>query len=142
MYGLPLTTYADLDKTGKELNLLQTLYDLYQKYIEFDETFRDTLWQDVNLDTSLDNVSFDFWGLHPNSLLPPAEFGGSGVWKVAREGCYYGNSHAAGESRKFYPFVLGRAHFLHMRLSNHDIPDLFLATLTSSFSDERPSPGL
>ena len=36
MYGLPLTTYPDLLKTGEELGLLQTLYDLYQRYIDFD----------------------------------------------------------------------------------------------------------
>ena len=56
MYGLPLTAYPDLEKTGEELNLLQTLYDLYQKYIEFDETFKDTLWQDVNLEQSKTEV--------------------------------------------------------------------------------------
>ena len=58
MYGLPLTAYPDLEKTGEELNLLQTLYDLYQKYIEFDETFKDTLWQDVNLEQSKTEVFF------------------------------------------------------------------------------------
>ena len=57
MYGLPLTAYPDLEKTGKELTLLQTLYDLYQKYIEFDQTFKETLWQDVNLEHSNTEVS-------------------------------------------------------------------------------------
>ena len=56
MYGLPLTAYPDLEKTGEELSLLQTLYDLYQKFIEFDETFKDTLWQDVNLEQSKTEV--------------------------------------------------------------------------------------
>ena len=56
MYGLPLTAYPDLEKTGEELSLLQTLYDLYQKFIEFDETFKDTLWQDVNLEQSKNEV--------------------------------------------------------------------------------------
>ena len=57
MYGLPLTAYPDLEKTGEELALLQTLYNLYQKYIEFDITFKETLWQDVNLFSSTSEVS-------------------------------------------------------------------------------------
>ena len=62
MYGLPLTAYPDLEKTGEELSLLQTLYDLYQKFIEFDETFKDTLWQDVNLEQSKTEVCSHWLG--------------------------------------------------------------------------------
>ena len=60
MYGLPLTAYPDLEKTGEELELLQTLYDLYQKYIEFDLAFQDTLWHDVNLELSKTEVCLEF----------------------------------------------------------------------------------
>ena len=75
MYGLPLTAYPDLHKTGEELALLQTLYDLYQKYIEFDLTFKDTLWQDVSLESSRTEVSAtcNIW-LHYYFPLLPAKY--------------------------------------------------------------------
>ena len=56
MYGIPLTSYPDLAKTGQELGLLQTLYDLYQKYIDFDVNFKAALWQDVNLNDTTEQV--------------------------------------------------------------------------------------
>ena len=36
----------------QELALLGMLYGLFQKFIRFDDVFRDTLWADVDLDSS------------------------------------------------------------------------------------------
>ncbi|KAG9493712.1 hypothetical protein GDO78_001536 [Eleutherodactylus coqui] len=41
--------FFELDRTGKDLELLGTLYILFQKFIEFDQRFRNTLWADVDL---------------------------------------------------------------------------------------------
>ncbi|XP_075255403.1 dynein axonemal heavy chain 5-like isoform X4 [Convolutriloba macropyga] len=43
--------FPDLDRTGEELQLMDSLYELYQKFLHFDTTFKDTLWSDVTLDT-------------------------------------------------------------------------------------------
>ena len=40
----------------QELDLLSQLYGLFQKFIRFDNRFRDTLWADVDLDASFREV--------------------------------------------------------------------------------------
>ena len=52
----------------QELDLLSQLYGLFQKFIRFDNRFRDTLWADVDLDASFREVKnwlclyiFRFW---------------------------------------------------------------------------------
>lgn len=44
--------FPELDKTGEELDLLGQLYGLFQKFIRFDKRFRDTLWAEVDLDST------------------------------------------------------------------------------------------
>ncbi|KAM9316607.1 uncharacterized protein PAF06_007656 [Gastrophryne carolinensis] len=41
--------FPELDRTGKDLQLLGTLYVLFQKFIDFDQRFRNTLWAEVDL---------------------------------------------------------------------------------------------
>ena len=40
----------------QELDLLSQLYGLFQKFIRFDNRFRDTLWADIDLDASYREV--------------------------------------------------------------------------------------
>ncbi|XP_077137822.1 dynein axonemal heavy chain 5-like [Ranitomeya variabilis] len=48
--------FYELDKTGKDLELLGTLYILFQKFIEFDQQFRNTLWADVHLQINNEEI--------------------------------------------------------------------------------------
>ncbi|XP_064629693.1 uncharacterized protein LOC135488785 isoform X2 [Lineus longissimus] len=52
LFGIGCKPFPELDRTGEELELLGMLYGLYQKYIKFDQHFRDTLWADVDLEDS------------------------------------------------------------------------------------------
>ena len=45
----------------QELALLGMLYGLFQKFIRFDEVFRDTLWADVDLESSHREVLQNFF---------------------------------------------------------------------------------
>ncbi|XP_073445808.1 uncharacterized protein [Dendrobates tinctorius] len=52
LFNIVPKKFYELDKTGKDLELLGTLYILFQKFIEFDQRFRNTLWADVRLQIS------------------------------------------------------------------------------------------
>ncbi|ESO89151.1 hypothetical protein LOTGIDRAFT_229063 [Lottia gigantea] len=52
LFGIPCKPFPELDKTGEELDLLSQLYGLFQKFIKFDNKFRDTLWADVDLEAA------------------------------------------------------------------------------------------
>ncbi|XP_060567478.1 dynein axonemal heavy chain 5-like [Ruditapes philippinarum] len=56
LFGIPCKPFAELDKTGEELDLLSQLYGLFQKFIRFDTRFRDTLWAEVDLDASYKEI--------------------------------------------------------------------------------------
>ncbi|XP_044146080.1 dynein axonemal heavy chain 5-like isoform X2 [Bufo gargarizans] len=49
LFNIVPKKFYELDRTGKDLELLGTLYILFQKFIEFDQRFRNTLWADVDL---------------------------------------------------------------------------------------------
>ncbi|XP_063714091.1 dynein axonemal heavy chain 5-like isoform X5 [Symsagittifera roscoffensis] len=50
-------SFPDLDKTGQELRLMDSLYELYQNFLHFDWSFKETLWSDVILDTCEQQVT-------------------------------------------------------------------------------------
>ncbi|KAM4043310.1 dynein axonemal heavy chain 5-like isoform 1-T1 [Anomaloglossus baeobatrachus] len=52
LFNIVPKKFYELDRTGKDLELLGTLYILFQKFIEFDQRFRNTLWADVDLKIS------------------------------------------------------------------------------------------
>ncbi|XP_073531710.1 dynein axonemal heavy chain 5-like [Phyllobates terribilis] len=52
LFNIVPKKFHELDRTGKDLELLGTLYILFQKFIEFDQRFRNTLWADVDLKVS------------------------------------------------------------------------------------------
>ncbi|KAM4771050.1 dynein axonemal heavy chain 5-like [Rhinophrynus dorsalis] len=52
LFNIVPKTFPELDRTGKDLQLLGTLYVLFQKFITFDQRFRDTLWGEVDLTMS------------------------------------------------------------------------------------------
>jgi len=56
LYSIPRKPFPELDRTGDELELLTALYRLYQKFISFDTTFRETLWRDVDLEVAFRTV--------------------------------------------------------------------------------------
>ncbi|KAL5009692.1 hypothetical protein ScPMuIL_011997 [Solemya velum] len=56
LFGIVCKPFPELDRTGEELDLLSQLYGLFQKFIRFDNRFRDTLWAEVDLDTSFREV--------------------------------------------------------------------------------------
>ncbi len=56
LFGLQCKSFPELDKTGVELDLLSHLYKVYQVFLDFDKTFRTTLWSDVDLRTSLASI--------------------------------------------------------------------------------------
>ena len=53
---------------SQELELLGMLYGLFQKFIRFDDQFRDTLWSEIDLQSSNREVSYT-----PNLLSDFAE---------------------------------------------------------------------
>ncbi|XP_052089132.1 uncharacterized protein LOC127725852 isoform X10 [Mytilus californianus] len=52
LFGIICKPFIELDKTGEELHLLNQLYGLFQKFIRFDNRFKDTLWADVDLEAA------------------------------------------------------------------------------------------
>ena len=44
----------------QELDLLSQLYGLFQKFIRFDDRFRETLWADIDLEASFREVTYFF----------------------------------------------------------------------------------
>ncbi|XP_055889444.1 dynein axonemal heavy chain 8-like isoform X3 [Biomphalaria glabrata] len=52
LFSIACKPFPELDKTGEELDLLSQLYGLFQKFIRFDNKFRETLWADVDLEGS------------------------------------------------------------------------------------------
>ena len=59
LFGLPITTYPELEKTEKELEFLSTLYDLYSEVISTIDGYADILWTDVvaNIEAMTEQVS-------------------------------------------------------------------------------------
>lgn len=55
-FGITPTPFDELKKTGEELELLGMLYELFQRFISFDMKFRDTLWADVYLEDSCNDI--------------------------------------------------------------------------------------
>ncbi|XP_077977225.1 dynein axonemal heavy chain 8-like isoform X3 [Glandiceps talaboti] len=49
LFGIIQKPFPELDRTGEELDLLGLLYGLFQKFIAFDNRFRDSLWADADL---------------------------------------------------------------------------------------------
>ncbi|XP_070190368.1 uncharacterized protein [Littorina saxatilis] len=60
LFGIPCKPFPELDRTGEELDLLSQLYGLFQKFIRFDNRFRDTLWAEVDLESSSREVE-SYW---------------------------------------------------------------------------------
>ncbi|XP_053567991.1 uncharacterized protein LOC128657631 [Bombina bombina] len=52
--------FPELDRTGKDLHLLGTLYILFQKFLDFDQRFRNTLWAEVDLTLSNAEIA-QYW---------------------------------------------------------------------------------
>ncbi|CAF3791725.1 unnamed protein product, partial [Rotaria sp. Silwood1] len=57
LFSLQPKQFPELDKTGEELVLLDQLYILYKKFIAFDTTFRATLWSEVDLNQSKNELN-------------------------------------------------------------------------------------
>lgn len=57
-FGVPIRQFADLERTGLELQLLALLYGLYTRFLAFEATFRETLWADVNLHNASHTVRY------------------------------------------------------------------------------------
>ncbi|XP_068137634.1 dynein axonemal heavy chain 5-like isoform X2 [Hyperolius riggenbachi] len=60
LFNLVPKKFPELDRTGKDLQLLGTLYILFQKFIDFDQRFRNTLWAEVNLTISNQEIE-QYW---------------------------------------------------------------------------------
>ncbi|XP_076466964.1 uncharacterized protein LOC143298129 [Babylonia areolata] len=60
LFGIACKPFPELDRTGEELDLLSQLYGLFQKFIRFDTRFRDTLWAEVDLESSSREVE-SYW---------------------------------------------------------------------------------
>ena len=50
LFGLARTEYTHLLEVGKELNLLQKLYGLYNNVVDTVRGYYDVLWHDVNIE--------------------------------------------------------------------------------------------
>ena len=50
MFGLPVTDYPSLDRTRKELNLLQKLYGLYNSVMLSIDGYFEILWVEVDIE--------------------------------------------------------------------------------------------
>uniref|UniRef100_G1SYW3 Dynein axonemal heavy chain 5 n=1 Tax=Oryctolagus cuniculus TaxID=9986 RepID=G1SYW3_RABIT len=50
LFGLPVTQYPQLLEIKKQLNLLQTIYSLYNSVIETVNSYHDVLWSEVNIE--------------------------------------------------------------------------------------------
>ena len=60
LFGLQCKPFPELDKTGEELTLLNQLYKVYQVFLDFDKTFRQTLWSEVDLQKASNSVQ-SYW---------------------------------------------------------------------------------
>ncbi|XP_078503742.1 dynein axonemal heavy chain 5-like [Lissotriton helveticus] len=60
LFNIIPKNFPELDRTGKDLHLLGTLYVLFQKFIEFDQRFRNTLWAEVDLAESNKEIG-EYW---------------------------------------------------------------------------------
>eukprot|EP00795_Rhopilema_esculentum_P017364 gene17364-8957_t len=49
IFGIAPTPFPELNRTGEELEMLEMLYGLYQKFINFDQSFREQLWAEADL---------------------------------------------------------------------------------------------
>uniref|UniRef100_A0A8C5PKA2 Dynein heavy chain n=1 Tax=Leptobrachium leishanense TaxID=445787 RepID=A0A8C5PKA2_9ANUR len=60
LFNIVPKEFPELDRTGKDLQLLGTLYILFQKFIDFDLEFQSTLWADVDLSKSNKEIE-QYW---------------------------------------------------------------------------------
>ncbi|XP_063775387.1 uncharacterized protein LOC134910927 [Pseudophryne corroboree] len=60
LFNIVPKTFLELDRTRKDLQLLGTLYILFQKFIDFDQKFRNTLWADADLTISNQEID-QYW---------------------------------------------------------------------------------
>lgn len=60
LFGLQCKPFPELDKTGEELSLLNQLYKVYQVFLSFDKSFRNTLWSDVDLNKAFASIK-SYW---------------------------------------------------------------------------------
>eukprot|EP00230_Micromonas_polaris_P000498 CAMPEP_0119208236 /NCGR_PEP_ID=MMETSP1327-20130426/486_1 /TAXON_ID=38833 /ORGANISM="Micromonas pusilla, Strain RCC2306" /LENGTH=4554 /DNA_ID=CAMNT_0007204705 /DNA_START=159 /DNA_END=13823 /DNA_ORIENTATION=- len=59
LFGLPITSYPEMEKTEKEISMLTRLYDLYTTVLSTIDNYADILWTDVvaSIDTMSEQVS-------------------------------------------------------------------------------------
>jgi energy-coupling factor transporter ATP-binding protein EcfA2 len=67
---MQVTPFSELVRTGEDLAYLNTLYDTYQKFIEFNERFQEQLWAQVDLKKAISRVE-GFW--QKCQSLPPEQ---------------------------------------------------------------------
>ncbi|KAG8444848.1 hypothetical protein GDO86_009850 [Hymenochirus boettgeri] len=60
LFNIVPKTFPELERTGKDLQLLGTLYILFQKFIAFDQRFRNTLWGEADL-PNCNNEIEQYW---------------------------------------------------------------------------------
>ncbi|MBN3318102.1 DYH6 protein, partial [Atractosteus spatula] len=60
LFSITPKAFPELDRTGKDLLELGTLYELFQKFLSFNERFRDTLWAKADLKQSNEEV-MNYW---------------------------------------------------------------------------------
>ena len=51
-----ITPFFELEQTGIDLGYLSSLYENYQKFIDFDLHFRDQLWAQVDITKAISKV--------------------------------------------------------------------------------------
>ncbi|CAI9717935.1 dynein heavy chain 8, axonemal-like [Octopus vulgaris] len=59
-FGVLIDTFTELDQTEEDLKMVYSLYDLYIRFIQFDDQFQNTLWSDVDFRTAVKMVEL-FW---------------------------------------------------------------------------------
>ena len=59
LFGLPVTSYPEMERTEKEIGMLTRLYDLYTNVLSTIDNYADILWTDVvaNIDQMSEQVS-------------------------------------------------------------------------------------
>jgi dynein heavy chain len=57
LFGLPVTEFNELDRLKSEIQYLNRLYDLYEVYVDFNQTLRDRSWHSVDLDEVANEMS-------------------------------------------------------------------------------------
>lgn len=53
---MAVTPFPELTLTGEDLGYLSDLYDTYQRFIDFDEVFKERLWAEVDLKKAIGKV--------------------------------------------------------------------------------------